>query len=184
MKAITLYQPWASLIAEGVKTIETRPKRSPWRSAIGQTIAVHAAKHPEHQVDGGRADRWYDRTVPDELQTAMYARGIAAREWTVRGPSGAVVATCTLVDVVPMMSLRDEPAPPDELDVMDDRLLLWRAAMPTDVSEQRPFGDYAPGRWALLLDDVRKCAPFPCRGHQGLWTLPDDVVDNLVGWAA
>lgn len=29
-----------------------------------------------------------------------------------------------------------------------------------------------------------KCAPFPCRGRQGFWTLPADVADNLMGWAA
>jgi hypothetical protein len=41
MKAITLHQPWASLIAYGLKTIETRP-HDRFRSLVGQTVAIHA----------------------------------------------------------------------------------------------------------------------------------------------
>lgn len=43
MKAISLWQPWASLIAVGAKYIETRAWPAPaW--LIGQRIAIHAAK--------------------------------------------------------------------------------------------------------------------------------------------
>ena len=43
MKALTLHQPWASLIAEGPKTVETRSWSAPaW--VIGQRIAIHAGK--------------------------------------------------------------------------------------------------------------------------------------------
>jgi hypothetical protein len=40
MKAITLWQPWASLVACGVKKYETRS----WKTAYRGRIAVHAAK--------------------------------------------------------------------------------------------------------------------------------------------
>ena len=43
MKAITLYQPYATLIAEGVKTIETRGRAAP-QKLVGTRIAIHAAK--------------------------------------------------------------------------------------------------------------------------------------------
>src|SRR6185437_13299760 len=43
MRAISLWQPWASLIACGVKRYETRSWAPP-RDLIGQTIAIHAAK--------------------------------------------------------------------------------------------------------------------------------------------
>lgn len=42
MKAITLWQPWASLIAAGVKTIETRT-HDRFRRLAGSRIAIHAA---------------------------------------------------------------------------------------------------------------------------------------------
>ncbi len=40
MKALTLTQPWASLVAEGRKVIETRS----WRTRYRGTLAIHAAK--------------------------------------------------------------------------------------------------------------------------------------------
>jgi len=43
MRAITIWQPWASLIADGLKTIETR-KHDRFKSLLGQQIAIHAAK--------------------------------------------------------------------------------------------------------------------------------------------
>ena len=51
MKAISLWQPWASLIACGAKPFETRHWAPP-RELIGQTIAIHAAK----KVDKGAAE--------------------------------------------------------------------------------------------------------------------------------
>ncbi len=43
MKAISLWQPWASLVASGIKTYETRHWRAP-QSLIGKPLAIHAAK--------------------------------------------------------------------------------------------------------------------------------------------
>jgi len=43
MYAITLWQPWATAMAAGFKTIETRPWPAP-KNLIGQRIAIHAAK--------------------------------------------------------------------------------------------------------------------------------------------
>lgn len=42
MKALTLWQPWASLVALGVKTIETRS----WSTSHRGPLAIHASKHP------------------------------------------------------------------------------------------------------------------------------------------
>jgi hypothetical protein len=43
VKTITLHQPWASLIACGLKTIETRT-HDRFRSLVGETVAIHAGK--------------------------------------------------------------------------------------------------------------------------------------------
>lgn len=44
MKALSLWQPWASLMADGRKKIETRHWRPPaW--LVGQSFAIHATKH-------------------------------------------------------------------------------------------------------------------------------------------
>jgi hypothetical protein len=39
-------------------------------------------------------------------------------------------------------------------------------------------GDFTPGRWAWLLDDVRKLdEPIPAKGHQGLWEWDGTAVE-------
>lgn len=173
MKAITLWQPWASLIAEGVKTIETRGRRSPWHTAIGQMIGIHAAKcRGGWGTDvGGDSVRALWNTVP-EISGRI---GVPFDEW----PRGAVLAVCRLVDVVPMWA-PNLVENPDLGGVLvgttsdPDKMLAWTRAQagtdPVNVTDQRPFGDYSPGRWALLLDDVVKLdEPVPARGRQGLW---------------
>lgn len=79
MKALTLTQPWATLMALGAKRIETRS----WSTRYRGPVAIHAAK-------------WFPR----------YAREFAEVERTLgrlpgRLPLGAVVATARLVDVRP-----------------------------------------------------------------------------------
>lgn len=52
MPAISLWQPWATLIVIGAKRIETRDWPAP-RKFWGQRIAIHAAKHwtrEEHEI--------------------------------------------------------------------------------------------------------------------------------------
>jgi len=61
MKALSLWQPWASLMADGRKKIETRHWRPPaW--LIGQEVAIHATK----RVDNTCSRQWgYDPlTIP------------------------------------------------------------------------------------------------------------------------
>lgn len=46
MKALSLWQPWASLIADNRKRIETRSWRPP-EFLVGQWLAIHATKRVE-----------------------------------------------------------------------------------------------------------------------------------------
>lgn len=51
MNAITCHQPWATLIALGYKTIETRT-HDRFRGLVGERIAIHAGK--KWDADGRR----------------------------------------------------------------------------------------------------------------------------------
>lgn len=78
MKAIGLWQPWASLIACGAKRIETRPW-SPPDALIGERIAIHATLTAAYL---GICLQWpFQRYIAD------------AREL----PLGAIVATAVLL---------------------------------------------------------------------------------------
>lgn len=68
-------------------------------------------------------------------------------EW----PRGAIVCVCRLVDVVPIEAV--DPSP-----------------------EERSLGDYAPGRWAWILEDPHRFRrPIPFVGRQGLWFVPENI---------
>ena len=84
MKSLTLHQPWASLIAHGVKSIETRSWAPP-QSLVGQRIAIHAGK----------------KVVGPQLLNRNTRQAIArlfGEEWEKDIPKGAVVATALLKD--------------------------------------------------------------------------------------
>ncbi len=61
MKALSLWQPWASLMADARKQIETRHWRPP-AYLLGQQLAIHATVRVDHAC----CDSWgYDwRTIP------------------------------------------------------------------------------------------------------------------------
>jgi hypothetical protein len=175
MKVLSLHQPWASLIALGVKTIETRSWSAP-TSLVGQRIAIHAAaKRPtKHGVIG---DHRYDR-YDDE----WYMRPRDQRYLNHWGylPLGAIVATARLARCVPMASQSDCPGPPckghprhvcidpqggDE-SVLDVTHLHDIAR---NITAQRPYGDFRPGRFAWMLEDVQRLdEPVPFKGGQAL----------------
>lgn len=157
MKALTLWQPWASLIAVGAKRHETRSWPAP-ATILGERIAIHAAVRP---VDRrfrspcalGTLDTQFDRmccrqlgldwAAPDDDQ--LPRRGL---------PYGVVVATAIVHDchkaeaVAYRLKTRGTP------DDLDDLL----------------SGDFTFGRYAWELRDVRVVeGGSPVRGRQGVW---------------
>lgn len=87
MKAISLWQPWASLMANGSKLIETRS----WPTEHRGLIAIHAAKHVERSVllDPVFEQRLCDATLPTGCIVAVVdiydCRGV---EWICHGHEG------------------------------------------------------------------------------------------------
>lgn len=181
MKALTIRQPWASLIAAGVKTIETRS----WSTKHRGPLAIHAGKHR------GELDDAYLGAFDDGEEGGRYhvqwdigALYDTQDGWTHRMPLGAVVATCTLADVVPIggpYSFRTGIFEGDKGDLPDSRVVVRHPATKwsegslvidrphEDLTDQLPFGDFTPGRYAWLLTDITPCDPAPAKGRQGLW---------------
>lgn len=83
MKAITLWQPWATLIAIGAKQFETRS----WATNYRGPLAIHAAKR---KVD---PDEW-PPAIANALRKADYGW------WGERLPYGCIVCVVNLVDVL------------------------------------------------------------------------------------
>src|SRR5437588_10588621 len=85
MKAITLMQPWASLVASGDKRIETRR----WNTNYRGPLAIHASKAIPDWVE-----EWMEENPA--VQTMLFRAGHIVGSPL---PLGCVVATCQLVGV-------------------------------------------------------------------------------------
>ena len=189
MKALSLHQPWASLIAIGAKRIETRH----WTTSYRGPLAIHAAgRQPPHGWTLGdwRTYAGDGAATLDPKGARMYRRdlGWATRpETPVPLPLGAVVATCDLVDVVPIGSVDFAPRLPHvQPSRHADTLLLCRPTTShcgggevsgtfdswesENITDQRAYGDFTPGRFAWLLENIEALpVPVPAKGRQGLW---------------
>jgi hypothetical protein len=67
LDAITIYQPYASWIAEGWKTIETRENVAGYKGLLGKQIAIHAGQvWYEHALDTAFANGWLSQEERDK----------------------------------------------------------------------------------------------------------------------
>lgn len=133
MKALSLWQPWATLLCAGIKIYETRS----WQTRYRGPIALHAARLPVERAL---------RETPPEKVLAM-RRALAPVSFS-QLPTGCILGVAELAGCLPV----------DE---------AFAAALPGD---ERYFGDFSPGRFAWVLQNVQMLPqPIPARGWQGLW---------------
>lgn len=147
MKAITLTQPWATLVAIGAKRLETRS----WHTAYRGSLAIHAAKALPRQAR--------DLALTEPFYGALWRGGFP---WGASElPFGCVIATCELFTCSRVTAERHWRAFENYPDGG-----FW---LPPDEPELA-FGDYRPGRWAWALTNIQMLPePVPARGLQMLW---------------
>jgi hypothetical protein len=190
MRALTIRQPWASLVACGAKTIATRS----WKTSYRGDLLIHAGKVAE---TGEVGPYNVEKDNPRGTSPAYLLRGDSL-SWPYRLPLGAVVAVARLADVVPIVDgeTADNDGTPrvesyvDDGDFPDGWLDVYHPTLGNPINpegsgrsipEQAPLGDFTPGRFAWLLTDVVRLAePIPAKGRQGLWTPDADLVQDLV----
>lgn len=165
MKTLSLWQPWASLVwlvghqdpevARMGKRIETRG----WPTKYRGPLAIHAAKKPFNT--GFYLDR--------ELYPFADALGLPDIFSFDTLPYGCIIAVCTLVDCVKITGRTS----------IDGKIVAAQLADGREVTgNELVFGDYTPGRFAWILEDVRPLPkPIPAKGHQSLWNWepPEEV---------
>lgn len=144
LRGLSLLQPWASLIAAGAKTIETRS----WGTSYRGQVAIHASRRFTRE-------QW-TLCLEREFSEALDLHFPSPHQDTHGLPVGCVVAVAR-VQWTERTDLFDT--------LIDD--LIQRA------EKERAFGDYSDGRWAWFLADVRPLPePIPCKGALGLWAVP------------
>lgn len=153
MKALSLWQPWATLIAVGSKRVETRS----WATRHRGPIAIHAAKRLNRSELISVGCSW---TYCGALHATGKRMGDDKDLWDLL-PFQAIVATAELVDVRPTGSFRG-----DEIDVRR------RPFGATEILEwtERHMGNFELGRFGWVLENVVQLPePIPCPGARGLW---------------
>lgn len=117
MKAITLWEPWATAIALGLKKIETRH----WFTGYRGPLAIHAAKTREH------ADGLFEDSCNDDgllVRSAFLDAGITSLEQL---SFGCIVATTHLVACERVEGIRAALSPIERaLGGYDDGRFAWR----------------------------------------------------------
>lgn len=160
MKALSLWQPWATLIAIGAKQYETRS----WATSYRGELVIHAAKRPNEAK--ALADAIYMKT----------ASGGRIRETASEYERFAIAALYADAGKQPGDFI---PALPLGAGLCIVRLIgCYRTeSMKYMLSPQEiAFGDYSPGRFAWKLEMIQRFSkPEPMRGAQGLfdWKWPD-----------
>lgn len=153
MKALTLHRPWPWAIlhapADRRKGIENRSWK-PWASIIGQTIALHSGRH-------------YDKEGAKYIAEQMPA---------------------DLFGLIPFKSVVGLPHWDDEGIVGTVRVVRWFKPLDPEFGKD-PSIPPGQARWCFgpfcwVLEDVRALVtPIPCKGHQGLWDVPEEIAQKL-----
>lgn len=154
MKAITLYQPYATLVAIGAKQYETRGFSTRYRGPI----AIHAGKNRQ-PMNAITLEIWRYKSLP-------YLKGIckhmveAIQEYTGKPyddfvwPFGQIIAIAEIVDCEPAYGLAK--------------------SLP---EKQIAFGDFGIGRYAWKLENVKIITPVVISGKQGLWNWGQSPIE-------
>jgi len=149
MKAITVWQPWASLIALGAKPYEFRGWPAP-RALIGQRIAIHAGARKVQRAEvralvirlrGSKP--WDSALLADEALPLLDALLLNPG----RAPLSSVVATAVLFECRRANDIAREFGAPQNDSARDEHF-----------------------NWAWRLADAQPLEPVaPARGAQGFW---------------
>lgn len=144
MKALTVRQPWASLIFREMdlpfgtfgtfKQVETRS----WQTGYRGRLAIHAAK----THDKGLLDN-----LDDDTRMTFASAGICCEADIEALPHGAVIGEVDLIGCQPI-----------------ELLSKYRCVY------EETFGDWSDGRFGWLLKDPTEYKqPIPAVGKLGLW---------------
>lgn len=156
MRALTLTQPWAGLVASGIKLVENRPRMMIKNADVLKRprIAIHASRVIDESVYYYIFERapWLE---PGYLDSLWYR---------LSRITSAILSTHTLTDALYIGGTRQ--------DVIEESLAR------IGIAEQACF---TFGPTVYVLADARQLAtPVTCRGYQAFWTLAPELERAVV----
>lgn len=160
MKALSLYQPWATLIAIGAKKIETRS----WSTSFRGTVAIHASKGFPKDCQGLCSELLFY----EALLRGGYC--INPRANTTPLPLGAIVAIAELEYVGRI-----------EFNRLKGKVQIGPARYWVEGRYELAFGNYENGRYGWCFANIHRLPePIPVKGALQLWDVPRDVELEII----
>lgn len=155
MKAITEWEPYATLIVSGLKLYETRSRRT----SIRGTIAIHAAARPPLSPEKYKIEAW------NQIAAALRTKGIGFMKY-IDLPRGAVVGTVEITGCEQVINMITRTNPvngaPHPAAILSNGQEI--------CGTQLAYGDFTPGRWVWMLKNPKMFeTPVPAKGRQGFW---------------
>ena len=151
MRAISLWQPFATLLVAGFKINETRG----WPTSYRGPLAIHAAK------------KW-----TGELEELCLTEPFATYLSRLRPNQGGAFY---LVDALELILPRGKVV--GIVDV-DDCVLVDERSSAGVLEPERSFGDFTPGRYRWPTSSPRRLRePFDFVGRQGFFDVPDELIE-------
>lgn len=142
IKALSVYQPWAQLIAQGEKRVETRSWSTDYRGKLAIQAGMRIIPLKYWPIEETKKHNIYKIKRIDEVDETIVIKDM---------PCGAVLAVCDLVNCI---RITPELA----------------AFLKKEDSKEFIFGDYRLGRYAWILDNIEPfLEPVPLRGRPRLW---------------
>jgi hypothetical protein len=140
MKALSLLQPWASLVVMGLKKIETRS----WNTKFTGTLLIHASKKfTSEQI---------------RLSEEFNSKYGASLGFVKELPIGAIIGS---VDMIGTFSMND---------LLTQRTISKKEKVWHLTDEELAFGDYSCNRYGWLLENPQQWAiPVRAKGSLSLW---------------
>jgi len=153
MKALSLTQPWATLLVLSEKEWETRS----WPTAYRGALAIHASLTFPQWARALCKDRGYYHFG------VLLKHGLRGRDL----PLGSIIGVCELVDCIPTDRLSLLPTGKRDTIVI--------------TKQEFGFGDFGHGRYAFkMANALRLEVPIPCKGALKLWEVPQEVEAQII----
>jgi hypothetical protein len=165
IRMLSLWQPWASLIAMNVKQYETRS----WWTGYRGKLAIHAAMRPPKRSEWKHLWNSVAELRPHQASIHLFKLGLESKSI----PLGGIVAICDLVGCYRME--HTETWSFSTQHPQDGRICIEHQS-----SLENLVGDWSLGRYAWELKNIKAVEPLKYRGLQGLTRLPDDVASTLL----
>lgn len=154
MKALSMSQPWAAIVAEGFKTIENRSQQHGFRTPFPQRVLIHAAKSYD-----ASSPLWIIAAAKRAGCSELIRRAHQFRYNEINVGRGALIGVCDFIDAGTPTDIAQK-YPDDAAWIMEDA--AWCYVV----------------RNAHLFEQ-----PIPYRGQLGFFEVEDDIVASAMAGA-